>query len=99
MSKKNVPLYISGLEAFCEFSGRDPSELIKQRDDELRSDGHNNRTGISDLILDFRVYLEKEKFPPKTINAKDGAIRGFFSADLGHGEIVIVKNYRNTYIG
>jgi integrase len=99
VSKRTVPLYISALEAFCEFSGKTPSELIKQRDDELRSDDHNNRTGIRNLILDFRVYLEKGKYAPKTINAKDGAIRGFFSAVLGHGAIVNVKNYRNASIG
>ena len=51
-------MYISALEAFCEFSGKTPSELIKQRDDELRSDDHNNRTGIRNLILDFRVDSE-----------------------------------------
>ena len=81
-----------------EFSGKTPSELIKQRDNEMRSEDHNNRTGIRDMILDFREYLEKKKYAPKTINAKDGAIRGFFSAVLGHGAIINVKNYRNASV-
>ena len=98
VSKKSRPLYLSALRKFCEFSGKGPYELIKQRDEELKNNDHNNRTGIRDLILDFRVYLEKEQYAGKTINSLDGAIRGFFTAVLGKGAMINVKNYRNAQV-
>lgn len=98
VSEKSRPLYLSALRRFCEFAGKKPDELIKQRDEELKNNDHNNRTGIRDLILDFRTYLEKEQYAGKTINATDGAIRGFFTAVLGKSAMINVKNYRNASV-
>lgn len=47
----------------------------------------------SNLILDFRKYLEKENYAPKSINAWDGAVRSFFTAVLGKTGMINVKNY------
>ncbi|MHB1492805.1 MAG: tyrosine-type recombinase/integrase [Thermoplasmataceae archaeon] len=48
--------------------------------------------------MDFRTYLEKEQYAGKTINSLDGAIRGFFTAVLGKGAMINVKNYRNASV-
>jgi len=98
VSAKTKPMYLSALQRFCEFSGKNPIELIEMRDSEIKNNDHNHRTGIRDLILDFRIYLEKEKYAPKTINAMDGSIRGFFTAVLGKGAMINVKNYHNAYV-
>ena len=98
VSAKTKPMYLSALRRFCEFSGNNPVELIEMRDSEINNNDHNHRTGIRDLILDFRTYLEKEKYAPKTINAMDGSIRGFFTAVLGKGAMINVKNYHNAYV-
>lgn len=90
--------YLNALKKFCEFSGRNPKQLILERDKETKSPDPNSRTGIRDLVLDFREYLEKEGYAPKTINARDGAIRSFFTAVLGKAGMVNVKNYRKAQV-
>ena len=90
--------YAKALRKFCEFSGKNPSELIRQRDLELKQAGPNDRTGIRDLILDFRVYFEKEEYSGNSINTLDGAVRGFFTAVPGNGAMINVKNYRNARV-
>ena len=57
--------------SFCRFFERKP--LNMQRDKELKNDDPNNRTGIRDLMLDFRHHLEHMGLAPKTINSYDGA--------------------------
>jgi site-specific recombinase XerD len=90
--------YLKILERFCEWSGKTPDKLIQERDKEIRNADPNDRTGIRDLILDFRMHLEEERYAPKTINAWDGAIRSFFTAVLGREGMVNVRNYRNGCI-
>lgn len=90
--------YLSALKKFCEFSGKNPKQLILDRDKEIKNLDPNLRTGIRDLVLDFREYLKKEGYAPKTINAWDGAIRSFFTAVLGNAGMVNVKNYRNAQV-
>ncbi|MFQ5975104.1 MAG: tyrosine-type recombinase/integrase [Candidatus Hydrothermarchaeales archaeon] len=98
VSKNSSKSYLSALKKFCEFCGKTPNQLILERDKELRNPDPNSRTGIRDLILDFRTYLEKEGYAPKTINASDGYIRGFFTAVLGREGMINVKNYRNGFV-
>jgi integrase len=98
VSPSTRPNYLMALKKFCEFSEKTPPELIKMRDEEIRSPDPNSRTFIRNLVLDFRVYLEKEGYAPKTINAWDGAVRSFFSAILGKAGMINVKNYRNAQV-
>lgn len=51
-------IYLNALKRFCEWCGKNPRELIFQRDRELKNDDPNDRTGIRDLVLDFRHHLE-----------------------------------------
>ena len=98
VSERTKPPYLNALRRFCEFSKKIPNELIDIRDSEVKNDDHNNRAGILDLILDFRTYLGKEGYAHKTINAMDGAARGFFTADLGKIGMINVKNYRDAQV-
>ena len=90
--------HLAALRKFCEFCAKNPSELILQRDKEIRDPDPNSRTGIRDLILDFREYLEKEGYAPMSIHSKDGAVRGFFRAVLGKAGMINVKNYRRWQV-
>ena len=90
--------YFIVLKRFCEFSGKNPRQLILERDREVKNSEPNSRTGIRNLILDFREYLEKKGYAPKTINAYDGSIRSFFTSVLGKAGMVNVKNYRNRNV-
>ena len=98
ISKSSRRPYLLALKKFCEFSGKTPKELILERDREIKNPDPNNRTGIRDLIFDFRRYLEKEQYAPKTINALDGAVRSFFTAVLGKAGMINIKNYRNRHV-
>jgi len=93
-SSHNV--YLSALRKLCDWCGKDPHELILQRDQEIRSDDPIKRNGVRDLILDFRHHLESQGYAPKTINATDGAIRSFFTAVLGRSGMVNLRNYKNA---
>jgi len=98
VSERSQTQYLYALRYFCEFCRKTPKQLILERDKELRNSDPNSRTGIRDLILDFRKYLEKEGYAPKTINAWDGAVRSFFTAVLGKAGMINVKNYGESQV-
>jgi integrase/recombinase XerD len=98
VSPSTRPNYLAALKKFCEFCGKNPKQLILERDEEIKNPDPNSRTAIRDLVLDFREYLEKEGYAPKTINTWDGAVRSFFTAVLGKAGMVNVKNYRNAQV-
>jgi len=98
ISLQSSVIYLNALKRFCEWCGKDPHELIQQRDKELKNDDPNNRTGIRDLLLDFRHHLEHTGLAPKTINTYDGAIRGFFTSVLGKCGIVNIRNYKDRSV-
>ena len=75
--------YLIALKKFCGFCGKSPRQLILERDSEIKNSEPNSRTGVRDLVLDFRECLEKEGYAPKTINTWDGTVRSFFTAVLG----------------
>jgi len=66
-----------------------------ERDQELKSDDPIMRNGIRDMILDFRHHLENQGYAPKTINATDGAVRGFFTAVL---RMINIRNYKDRSV-
>lgn len=94
LSSHNV--YLSALRKLCSWCGKDPHELIMERDREIKSDDPIMRNGIRDMILDFRHHLESQGYAPKTINATDGAVRSFFTAVLGRSGMVNLRNYKNA---
>ncbi len=95
ISSQSGVIYLNALKKFCEWCGKNPQELILQRDKELKNDDPNDRTGIRDLVLDFRHHLEHVGLAPKTINSYDGAIRSLFTSVLGKRGMINVRNYRN----
>ena len=102
ISSQSGMIYLNVLKKFCEWCGKDPHELILQRDQELKNNDPNNRTGIRDGIrdpvLDFRHHLEHTGLAPKTINCSDGAIRSFFTAVLGKRGMINIRNYRDRSV-
>jgi len=98
VSEKSANQYLHTIRNFCNFCGKNPKQLILDRDNEIRNSDPNNRTGIRDLILDFRKYLEEVGYAPKTINAWDGAVRGFFSSVLGKAGMINVRNYADSHV-
>lgn len=98
VSEKSGKQYLHAFKNFCNFCGKNPKQLILERDKEVRNSDPNNRTGIRDLVLDFRKYLEKEGYAPKSINAWDGAVRGFFSSVLGKAGMINVRNYADSHV-
>jgi site-specific recombinase XerD len=98
ISSGSQGVYLRALIRFCNWCGKNPHALILQRDQELKSDDPNNRTGIRDLLLDFRHHLEHIGLAPKTINSLDGALRGFFTSVLGKRGMINVRNYRDRSV-
>jgi len=97
IGQSSHPTYLSALQKFCGWCGKNPHDLIMERDRETKSDDPNKRNGIRDLILDFRHHLEKEEYAPKTVNSFDGAVRSFFTAVLGKSGMVNIRNYSNAH--
>ncbi|MDG6218120.1 MAG: site-specific integrase [Candidatus Thermoplasmatota archaeon] len=93
ISDKSHPVYLRALQRFCNWHGKNPRELIIQRDQELHHDNPNERHHTRDLILDFRHHLEHSGLAPKTISSHDGAIRGFYTAVLGRRGMINIRNY------
>lgn len=98
VSPHSSNIYLNALKDFCSWCGKSPKELILERDREKDNPDPNKRTGIKNLILDFRKHLEKQGYAPKTINSRDGAIRGFFSAVLGTSGMINIGNYANKEV-
>lgn len=95
VSENSRQHYIYAMKKFCEFSGLMPNEIITLRVNEL-GNRIKNTSNIHDLILGFRLYLEKKGYAAKTINSLDGALRGFFTSILGKDAKIIVENYYTT---
>ena len=93
ISDKSHPVYLRALQRFCNWHGKNPRELIIQRDQELHHENPNERHHTRDLILDFRHHLEHSGLAPKTISSHDGAIRGFYTAVLGRRGMINIRNY------
>jgi len=98
VSNTSQKYYLRSLQQLCNYCGKNPYELILQRDKELKSDNPIERNGIRDLIIDFRIHLEKMEYAPKSINAYDDAVRSFFSAILGKSGTINIKNYCNRNV-
>ncbi|MFO8078237.1 MAG: phage integrase N-terminal SAM-like domain-containing protein, partial [Thermoplasmatota archaeon] len=98
ISAKSHPVYLRALQRFCNWHGKNPRELIVQRDQELHHENPNERHQTRDLLLDFRHHLEHTGLAPKTISSHDGAIRGFYTAVLGRRGMINIRNYRNKNV-
>lgn len=95
VSKSTRNSYLSALKKFCNFTGKNPHELIMDRDKEKDINDPNKRNRTKNLILDFREHLEDEGYAPSSINAMDGAVRGFYSSILGREGMINVGNYEH----
>ncbi len=72
--------YISHFRQFCEWAGKQPDDLIRERRDELGSDDPRIRHRKEDEVLDFLTYLREVRgLRPKTQRLRLSAIKSFFS--------------------
>jgi len=95
VSNSTEPSYLGALEKFCNFTGKNPHQLIMDKDEEIDNSDPTKRNKTKSLVLDFRKYLEKEDYAPSSINTMDGAIRGFYSSILGKKGMLNVGNYEH----
>ncbi len=93
VSKSSQKYYIRAIELFCNWCGKNPSQLILDRDKEVKSDNPIERNNTRDMIIEFRKQLEKMGYAPKSINVMDGAIRSFYSCNLGKMGMINIRNY------
>jgi len=98
IGQSSQKMYMLALQRLCEWCGKNPHDLILERDRELKSDDPNTRNGIRDLLLDFRHHLEEEDYSPTTVNSLDGGVRSFFTAVLGRSGMVNIRNYTNARV-
>lgn len=97
VSESTKSSYLGALKKFCNFTGKNPHQLIIDRDEEMDNSDPTKRNRTKSLVLDFRKYLEKEGYAPSSINTIDGAIRGFYSSVLGREGMVNVGNYEHRH--
>ncbi|KXB01928.1 hypothetical protein AKJ45_00915 [candidate division MSBL1 archaeon SCGC-AAA261F19] len=95
VSESTRSSYLNALKKLCNWCGRNPHELIMDRDKEKDISDPNKRNRTKNLILDFRKHLENEGYAPSSINAMDGAIRGLYSSILGKEGMINVGNYEH----
>jgi integrase/recombinase XerD len=98
VSKSSQSYYIRAIELFCNWIGKNPSELINERNQEVKSDNPIDRNNTRDMLIEFRKELEKMEYAPKSINVMDGAIRSFYSANLGKMGMINIRNYSNSKV-
>ncbi|MGQ9611181.1 MAG: tyrosine-type recombinase/integrase [bacterium] len=98
VSKSSQSYYVRAIELYCNWSGKNPSQLITDRDKELKSDNPIDRNNTRDRIIEFRKYLEGYGYAPKSINVFDGAIRSFYSANLGKMGMINIHNYADSKV-
>jgi len=98
IGKSSLNVYISALRRYCNWCGRNPKQLILDRDHEVKCNDPINRNNTRDLLLDFRQHLEKQGYAPKTINSIDGAVRSFYTKVLGRSGMINLRNYRNASV-
>ena len=67
VSSSSSKIYLNALKDFCSWCGKSPKELILERDREKDNPDPNKRTGIKNLILDFRKHLEKQGYAQKPL--------------------------------
>lgn len=98
VSKSSQRYYIRALRHYCNWCGKNPTELILERDKETKSNNPIDRNNTRDMIIEFRQYLETMKYAPKSINVMDGAIRSFYTTNLGKIGMINIRNYQNANV-
>jgi integrase len=98
VSVKSQSNYIRAMQLFCNWCGKNPSQLILDRDKETKSENPIDRNNTRDLLIGYRKYLEEHGYAPKTINVFDGSMRSFYSANLGKIGMINIRNYFDSKV-
>lgn len=80
-SKGTRELYIYNLKFFCDYVGKNPDELIKQRDNDLKAEDPRDKYRIENDVRAYMAMLERKGESFGSRNTKYAAIRSFFDAN------------------
>jgi len=68
---------LQGLQAYCEFTGKTPDQLIQEaKEDKALPDIEDRR--ISDELLLFRAHLTDSGASPATVRIRMNSVKSFF---------------------
>jgi len=77
-SEGTKELYVYNFKFFCDYVGKNPDELIKQRDSDLKAKDPRDKYKIENDVKAYMATLERKGESFGSRNAKYAAIRSFF---------------------
>ena len=77
-SEGTKELYVYNLKFFCDYIDKNPDELIKQRDSDLKAKDLRDKYKIENDVKAYMATLERKGESFGSRNAKYAAIRSFF---------------------
>lgn len=77
-SEGTKELYVYNFKFFCDYVGKNPDELIKQRDSDLKAKDPRDKYKIENNVKAYMATLERKGESFGSRNAKYAAIRSFF---------------------
>jgi len=83
LSPRTVQLYLWSLRLFCEFAGKDPDELIRERLGHMRSGDPELLHRHDELLREFAEQLRSLGMAPKTVASAVAAVKSFYRHNYG----------------
>ena len=81
ISESTKTTFLFFINRFCEFVGKNPDELIKERLKHMKSDDIFERRRHEELVMQFAIHLQNQGYSPNTIATAVGSIRAFYRAN------------------
>jgi len=70
--------FLWGIRRFCDFAGKDPDELIRERLRDMRSDDVFVRRRHEELVARFAQHLRDKGYTSNTVATAVGAVRSLY---------------------
>jgi len=74
-------IYVYNFKFFCDYIGKSPDELIKQRDSDLKEEDPRDKYRIENDVKSYMATLESKGESFGSRNTKYAAIRSFFDSN------------------
>ncbi len=81
VSESTRETYFIYIRRFCEFCGKTPDELIKERRSDWKSDDIFTRRRHEEKLKEFASYLREEGYSSNTIATATGAIKSLYASN------------------
>lgn len=78
LAGKSRDNYLTAIQWFCEFVGRDPDQIIAERKEHIRSDDEKVQRTYERKVMEFYEHLKK-RMKESSAFVYAGGVRGFFS--------------------